>query len=134
MGTSTYTERLPSSRSAMTDPRRLRFPFTSNPRIEKHQPQHTYIRRVLRFYIFRYCHVLTVWDAVGSTGMHVRIYAMKKYRSCMMLEEFSPDVGFRRSNSCFSVSYREVTVSLFLTCIIAFLMEKEIFQVKNLLQ
>ena len=52
MGTSTYTERLPSSRSAMTDPRRLRFPFTSNPRIEKHQPQNTSIRSVLIFWVF----------------------------------------------------------------------------------
>ena len=39
METSTYTERLPSSRGAMTDVRRPLFSFPSTPRIEKHQLQ-----------------------------------------------------------------------------------------------
>ena len=51
MGTSTYTEILPSLRDAMTDPRQIRFSCLSTPRIEKQQTQNTYIRAGLRFYI-----------------------------------------------------------------------------------
>ena len=44
----------------MTDPRRIRFSCKRTPRIEKYQPQNRYIRIDLRFYIFGYCHVLTL--------------------------------------------------------------------------